>query len=61
MRIPSLHGRNRPIPGGYFVTNYAVFPSAPMESSASLVTKIENTRQHSGDTLFWYMRRPDGQ
>ena len=44
-------------PGGYFVTNYAVFPSAPMEPSASVVTKVEHTRQHTGDTLFWYVRR----
>jgi hypothetical protein len=44
-------------PGGFFVTNYAVFPSAPMERSASLVTKVEHTWQHSGDTLFWYARR----
>jgi len=44
-------------PGGYFVTNFAVSPSAPMEPSASLVTKVEHSRQHAGDTLFWYQRR----
>jgi len=44
-------------PGGYFVTNFAVSPSAPMEPSASVVTKVEHSRQHAGDTLFWYQRR----
>ena len=44
-------------PGGFFLTNYAVSPSAPMESTASLVTSVEFDRQHNGDTLFWYRRR----
>ena len=44
-------------PGGFFVTNYAVSPRAPMESSASVVTTVDHTRQHTGDTLFWYARR----
>ncbi|PYR54410.1 MAG: hypothetical protein DMF91_26885, partial [Acidobacteria bacterium] len=44
-------------PGGFFLTNYAVFPSAPMESTASLVTTVEFDRQHNGDTVFWYQRR----
>jgi chemotaxis methyl-accepting protein methylase len=44
-------------PGGFFLTNYAVAPSAPMESTASLVTTVDFDRQHNGDTLFWYQRR----
>jgi hypothetical protein len=44
-------------PGGFFLTNYAVFPTAPMDSSASLITTVDFDRQHNGDTLFWYQRR----
>ncbi len=44
-------------PGGFFLTNYATFPAAPMESSASLVTTVDFDREHSGDTLFWYQRQ----
>ena len=44
-------------PGGFFLTNYAVSPSAPMESTASLVTTVDFDRQHNGDTLFWYRRQ----
>jgi hypothetical protein len=44
-------------PGGLFLTNYAVFPAAPMESSASLVTTVDFDRQHNGDTLFGYRRQ----
>lgn len=44
-------------PGGFFLTNYAVSPTAPMETSASLVTSVDFDRQHNGDTLFWYQRR----
>lgn len=44
-------------PGGFLLTNYAVFPTAPMETSASLMTTVDFDRQHNGDTLFWYQRR----
>lgn len=44
-------------PGGFFLTNYAVSPTAPMESTASLITSVDFDRQHNGDTLFWYQRR----
>jgi SAM-dependent methyltransferase len=44
-------------PGGFLVTNYVVFPTPPIESPASLVTKVEWDEQHNGDTLFWYRRR----
>jgi len=44
-------------PAGFFVSNYAVAPSAPMEPAASLVTKVEHTLQHAGDTLFWYRKQ----
>ena len=43
-------------PGGFFLTNYAVVPTAPMESSASLITTVYWDRQHNGDTLFWCQR-----
>jgi hypothetical protein len=44
-------------PGGFFLTNYAVSPLAPMESEASLRTPVFWDRQGNGDTLFWYQRR----
>jgi hypothetical protein len=44
-------------PGGFFLTNYAVFPAAPMESTAGLVTTVDFDRRHNGDTLFWYRRQ----
>jgi hypothetical protein len=44
-------------PGGYFLTNYAVSPAAPIESQASLISKVYWDRQQNGDTLFWYQRR----
>ena len=44
-------------PGGYFVTNYAVSPVAPLESSASIVTSVFFDKQGNGDTLFCYQRR----
>ena len=43
-------------PGGFLLTNYAVLPSAPMESTESLRTTVTFDRQHNGDTLFWYQR-----
>lgn len=44
-------------PGGVFLSNYKVTPTAPMESSASLVTKVFWDRQRNGDTIFGYRRR----
>ena len=44
-------------PGGYFITNYAVSPVAPLEPSASIVTSVFFDRQGNGDTLFCYRRR----
>jgi SAM-dependent methyltransferase len=44
-------------PGGFFLTNYAVAPSAPIESTASFMTTVDFDRQHNGDTLFGYRRR----
>lgn len=45
-------------PGGFLLTNYAVFPVAPMETSASLMTMAYFDRQQqNGDTLFWYQRK----
>jgi len=44
-------------PGGFLLTNSAVVPAAPMESSASLRTSVDFDRQHNGDTMFWYQRR----
>jgi SAM-dependent methyltransferase len=44
-------------PGGFFLTNYAVSPLAPMEPEASLMTPVFWDRQGNGDTLFWYQRR----
>jgi SAM-dependent methyltransferase len=44
-------------PGGYFITNYAVAPVAPLEPSASIVTSVFFDKQGNGDTLFCYQRR----
>jgi SAM-dependent methyltransferase len=44
-------------PGGVFLTNYKVAPTAPMESSPSLITKVYWDRQRNGDTIFGYQRR----
>jgi len=43
-------------PGGFFLTNYASSPTAPMASAATVITTIDFDRQHNGDTLFWYQR-----
>jgi chemotaxis methyl-accepting protein methylase len=43
-------------PGGFFLTNYAVVPAEPMESSAGLTTTVAFDRQRNGDTLFSYQR-----
>jgi SAM-dependent methyltransferase len=44
-------------PGGYFITNYAVSPVAPLEPSPSIVTSVFFDRQGNGDTLFCYRKR----
>ena len=44
-------------PGGYFITNYAVSPVAPLEATASIVTSVFFDKQGNGDTLFCYQRR----
>jgi hypothetical protein len=44
-------------PGGFFVTNYAVSLSLPLEPTASLVTTSYWDHQRNFDTLFWYKRR----
>ena len=44
-------------PGGFFLTNYAVSPMAPMETTASLTTAVFFDRQRNGDTIYAYQRR----
>jgi SAM-dependent methyltransferase len=45
-------------PGGFFLTNYAVAPSPPIEPTASQVTPVFFDRQQqNGDTLFSYQRK----
>lgn len=44
-------------PGGYFLTNYAVAPSATMEAVPSLTTPVFFDRQRNGDTIYCYRRR----
>jgi len=44
-------------PGGFFLTNYAVTPLPPMETSASIVTPVFFDRQGNGDTVYAYQRR----
>lgn len=44
-------------PGGYFLTNYAVAPSALLEAMPDLTTAVYFDRQNNGDTIFCYRRR----
>ena len=44
-------------PGGYFLTNYAVAPSASMEALPSLTSPVFFDRQGNGDTIYCYRRR----
>jgi 2-polyprenyl-3-methyl-5-hydroxy-6-metoxy-1,4-benzoquinol methylase len=44
-------------PGGVFLTNYVVHPRSPMESPASVATRVFWDRQRKGDTLFAYRRQ----
>jgi len=44
-------------PGGFFLTNYAVTPMAPMETTSSLKTAVFFDRQGNGDTIYAYQRR----
>jgi hypothetical protein len=44
-------------PGGFFLTNYPVSPSAPMEATASLTVPVFFDKQNNGDTIYCYRRR----
>jgi SAM-dependent methyltransferase len=44
-------------PGGYFLTNYAVVPVAPLERHASVSVSVYWDRQQHGDTMFGFARR----
>ena len=44
-------------PGGFFLTNYAVTPRPPMETTASETTAVFFDRQQNGDTIYAYQRR----
>jgi chemotaxis methyl-accepting protein methylase len=44
-------------PGGFFLTNYAVKPMAPMETTASVTTAVFFDTQRNGDTIYAYLRR----
>ena len=44
-------------PGGFFLTNYAVTPRPPMETTASGTTAVFFDTQQNGDTVFAYKKR----
>src|SRR6185503_3511990 len=44
-------------PGGFLITNYAMSPSAPISSTATLVTTTNWDRERHFDSLFWYQRK----
>ena len=44
-------------PGGLFLTNYAVAPSAQMEALPQLTTRVFFDNQGNGDSVFCYRRR----
>jgi len=44
-------------PGGVFLTNYAVTPRPPMETTASLTAPVFFDKQQNGDTVYGYRRR----
>jgi chemotaxis methyl-accepting protein methylase len=44
-------------PGGFFLTNYAMAPMAPLETSASLATAVFFDQQQNGDTIYCYRRQ----
>ena len=44
-------------PGGYFVTNYVVYPTPPMEARPTVTVPVFFDRQRNGDTLLCYARR----
>jgi SAM-dependent methyltransferase len=44
-------------PGGLFLSNYAVVPSATMEALPALTTRVFFDKQQNGDTVFVYRRR----
>ncbi len=41
-------------PRGFFLSNNAVFPTPPMDSSVSFITVAYSGRPDDGDTIFWY-------
>lgn len=43
-------------PRGVFLSNNAVFPTPPMDSSVSFITVAYSGRPNDGDTIFWYRR-----
>jgi hypothetical protein len=44
-------------PGGLFLTNYAVAPSAQMEALPELTTRVFFDKEGNGDSVFCYRRR----
>jgi hypothetical protein len=43
-------------PGGWFLSNSAVFTMPPMEPQPNLVTPVDFDGRGNGDVLFWYRR-----
>jgi hypothetical protein len=43
-------------PRGFFLSNNAVFPPPPMDSSVNFITVAYSGRPNDGDTIFWYRR-----
>jgi SAM-dependent methyltransferase len=44
-------------PGGWFLTNYPVSPSGPMDATATLTVPVFFDRQGNGDTIYCYRRQ----
>ena len=44
-------------PGGFFLTNYAVTPRPPMETTASITAPVFFDQQQNGDTVYGYRRQ----
>ncbi len=43
-------------PGGFLITSDAMFPAAPMDTSAAQITRVDRDHQGQRDTLFAYQR-----